>query len=395
MKAAEQNLRQLITGPYDYYPPQRGDIRQGVLLSVADGRAIVDIGTKREGIVPKRDLELLGEEAMAQLTVGDEVTVYVMRPEDREGNLLVSINRARWEADWKRAEELLESEDIWEGEAKGYNKGGLLVPFGRLQGFVPMSHIVELPRSLSQEEKKEHLAGFVGEKLPLKVIEVNRHRRRLILSNRAAVRAWRRKQREHLLEELCEGDVVHGTVSSLCDFGAFVDLGGADGLVHISELAWHRVKHPSEVLEEGWEVDVYVLRLDYERKRIGLSLKRLQPDPWSLVDVKYTPNDLVEGVVTNIVDFGAFVRVEEGVEGLVHVSEMPNGVSPKEAVSPGQQVLVRVLRVQPDRRRMGLSLRQVDSWEREEWLAQLEERAKAQSSEWTDEQVVQVKEDEG
>jgi len=395
VKAAEQNLRQLITGPYDYYPPQRGDIRQGILLSLEDDQAIVDIGGKREGIVPKRDLELLGEEAVSQLAVGGEVAVYIMRLEDRDGNLLVSINLAQQEADWKRAEELLENEEIGEGEVEGYNRGGLLVPFGRLQGFVPMSHIAELPRGLSREEKKERLAELVGEKLPLKVIEVNRRRRRLVLSNRAAVRAWRRKQRERLLEELCEGDVVHGTVRSLCDFGAFVDLGGADGLVHISELAWHRVKHPSGVLEEGQEIDVYVLRLDYERKRIGLSLKRLQPDPWSLVDVKYAPDDLVEGIVTNVMDFGAFVRVEEGVEGLVHVSEMPNGIPPQEVVSSGQRVLVRVLSVQPDRRRMGLSLQQVASWEREEWLAQQEERVEAQSSEQADEPATQGKEDEG
>jgi small subunit ribosomal protein S1 len=375
MSMTEESMEELITGPYDYRPPQRGDVREGVIVSMEDHQAIVDIGGKREGVVPKRDLELLGEEAVAQLAVGDEVAVYVMRPEDRDGNLRVSINRAQQEADWERARELLESEKVWEEEVVGHNRGGLLISFGRIQGFIPQSHVAELPRGLSREQRLERLPEFVGQKMPVKVVEVDRRRRRLVLSNRAAIRAWRREQRERLLGELTEGEVVHGTVSSLCDFGVFVDLGGADGLVHVSELAWHRVRHPSEVLEEGQEVDVYVLRLDYDRQRIGLSLKRLQPDPWSLVASKYVPGDLVEGVVTNVVDFGAFVRVEEGVEGLVHVSEMPDGLSPEEAVQPGERVLVRVLHVQPDRRRMGLSLREVTPEERAEWLAQQEAEA--------------------
>lgn len=378
----EQTLRELITGPYDYRPPQRGDIRQGVLISVEDHRAIVDIGGKREAIVPKKDLELLGEDDATQMAVGDEVAVYVMRPMDRDGNLQVSINLAKKEEDWQRAEGLLESGETWEGEVVDYNKGGLLVSFGRIRGFVPMSHVTGLPRGLSQEQKMERLPEWVDKALPLKVIEVDRRRRRLILSNRAAVRAWQRIQRERLVEELTEGDVVHGTVSSLCDFGAFVDVGGADGLVHVSELAWRRVKHPSELLEVGQEVDVYVLRLDRERNRIGLSLKRLQPDPWSLVEFNYVPGELVEGTVTNIVDFGAFIRVEDGVEGLVHVSEMPDGLSPGEAVSPGDRVLVWVLSVQADRRRMGLSLRQVSSSEWKEWLAGQQEEVHVQLPPW-------------
>ena len=378
----EQTLRELITGPYDYRPPQRGDIRQGVLISVEDHRAIVDIGGKREAIVPKKDLELLGEDDATQMAVGDEVAVYVMRPMDRDGNLQVSINLAKKEEDWQRAEGLLESGETWEGEVVDYNKGGLLVSFGRIRGFVPMSHVTGLPRGLSQEQKMERLPEWVDKALPLKVIEVDRRRRRLILSNRAAVRAWQRIQRERLVEELTEGDVVHGTVSSLCDFGAFVDVGGADGLVHVSELAWRRVKHPSELLEVGQEVDVYVLRLDRERNRIGLSLKRLQPDPWSLVEFNYVPGELVEGTVTNIVDFGAFIRVEDGVEGLVHVSEMPDGLSPGEAVSPGDRVLVWVLSVQADRRRMGLSLRQVSSSEWKEWSAGQQEEVHIQLPSW-------------
>jgi len=359
LTVTEKTLAELIAEDYDYHPPERGDIRQGVLVSVDKDQAVVDMGVKREAIVPKRDLELLGEEAVTELAAGDEVAVYVMSPEDQEGNVVVSLNRAKQEVDWTRARELLDSGETWEGEVIDRNRGGLLVSFGHLRGFVPASHVAEMRRGLSQEQRQERLADFIGQKLPLKVIEIERHRRRLILSNRQAVRAWRRMQRGRLLEELTEGDVVRGRVSNLCDFGAFVDLGGADGLIHLSELAWHRVKRASEVLEEGQEVEVYVLRVDRQRERIGLSLRRLQPDPWSLVEDKYSPGDVVEGEVTNVVDFGAFVRVEEGVEGLVHVSEMFDGFTPKQAVSKGERVVVRVLRVDAARKRIGLSLRDV------------------------------------
>jgi len=377
VETEEKTLAQLITGAYDYHPPERGDIRKGVLLSVENDKALVDMGVKREAIVPKKDLELLGEEAVAGLAAGDEVAVYVMSPEDREGNVVVSLNLAKQEADWIRAQELLESGEVREGEVVGHNRGGLLVSFGHLQAFVPQSQIAVLRRGLSREERMERLPSLVGKKLPFKVINVDRRHRRLVVSNRSAIRAWRRVQRKRLLEELAERDTVHGTVSSLRDFGAFVDLGGADGLIHISELAWHRVKHPSKVLEEGQEVDVYVLRLDQDRERIGLSLKRLQPDPWTLVEGKYSAGDVVEGEVTHVVDFGAFVRVKEGVEGLVHVSEMAEGFSPEQIVSKGERVLVRVLRVDAARKRMGLSLRDVTVGDTEELVGQEDETGEA------------------
>jgi small subunit ribosomal protein S1 len=374
----ERSLGELITGAYDYYPPVRGDIRQGVLLSVEKDRAVVDIGVKREAIVPKKDLELLGEEAVTALAVGYEVAVYVMSREDREGNLVVSLNLAKQEADWTRAQELLESGEVHEGQVVGHNRGGLLVSFGRLQAFLPQSQVAVLRRGLSQEERLARLPGLLGEELPFKVIDLDRRDRRLVISNGSAMKAWQRIQRERLFEELAEGDVVHGTVSSLCHFGAFVDLGGADGLIHISELAWRRIKHPSEVLEQGQEVDAYVLRLDRERDRIGLSLRRLEPDPWSLVEGMYSPGDVVEGEVTNVRNFGAFVRVEVGVEGLVHVPEMLDGFSPEQAVSRGDRVLVRVLSVDPARKRIGLSLRDVSVADTEGLMGQMVEIPEAQ-----------------
>jgi small subunit ribosomal protein S1 len=272
------------------------------------------------------------------------------------------------------------------GNRIGHNRGGLVVPFGKVRGFVPASQIDRFPRRLEPEEKRRRLAALVGQRLALKVIEVDRRRRRLILSERAGRRAWRRKQRQRLLNELCEGDVLRGTVSTLCNFGAFVDLGGADGLAHISELSWGRIRHPREVVRVGDEVDVYVLRLDHERNRIALSLKRLQPDPWTLVDEKYEVGQLVEGVVTKVVRFGAFVEIEPGLEGLLHVSELADIAprNPRDLVKEGDRLLVRIIRIQSWRRRMGLSLREVSEAEWEDWVARSEHLAQEKRAEVTE-----------
>jgi len=345
---------------YDYERPRRGAIRQGVVLSIEPQQIVVDVRAKRDGVVPESDLVRLGESELSAIVVGDEILVYVLRPEDNDGNVIVSVNMALLHRDWLRAEELFKSGEIYEGEVGNCNKGGLVVPFGRISGFVPASQLVNMPRRLSHEQKMARLSEFVGETLPLRVIEVQRRRRRLIFSERVAQREWREQQKQQLMNELYEGEVRRGTVSSLCNFGAFVDLGGADGLVHISELAWHRVRHPREVLSVGDEVDVYVLRLDYERGRIGLSIKRLQPDPWTLVDEKYQVGQLVRGRITNVVAFGAFARLELGVEGLIHVSELAQGKisHPSSVVKKGDELTLRVISINAGRRRIGLSLRQ-------------------------------------
>lgn len=345
---------------YDYKQPRRGDIRQAIVLAIEPDQMIVDIRAKRDAIVPMTDLKMLGEKKLRAINVGDVIPVYVLRPDDGSGNVVVSVNLALLHQDWLRAEELLQSGEIYEGKISHRNKGGLIVPFGRISGFVPASQLVNMPRGLPHERKMAKLAEFIGETLPLKVIEVNRQRRRLIFSERAAQRQRREQRKEQLMNELIEGEVRRGIVSSLSHFGAFVDLGGADGLVHLSELAWHRVNHPREVVNVGEEVDVYVLRLDYERKRIGLSIKRLQPDPWTLVNEKYHVGQLVRGTVTNVVDFGAFARLEPGVEGLIHVSELANGNigHPSNVVKKGDELTLRIISVNAERRRIGLSLRQ-------------------------------------
>jgi small subunit ribosomal protein S1 len=361
---------------YDYRQPERGDVLPGIVMSVGQEGVIVDVGLKREGIVPPNDLERLDKQSRSEIKAGDEIYVYVLRPRDRDGNLLLSIFRARSESDWTNAQEMMEKGEIWEGKISAHNQGGLVVPFGKIRGFLPASQVVGIPRRLTEEAKVAKLAELVNQTLPLKVIEVDRRRRRLIFSHRAAWWKWKDQQRGRLLDNLAEGDVCQGVVSSLRDFGAFVDLGGADGLIHVSELAWRRVKHPNEILKVGDEVEAVVLNVDKDRKRIGLSVKRMHPEPWSLVEERYHINDLVEGVVTRVVDFGAFIRIADGVEGLIHRSELADVIPQRisDLVQEGQLLLLRIIRIDSQRRRIGLSLRQVSEEEWSKWAAAFHSR---------------------
>ncbi len=362
----------LLEASFDLEQPERGDILTGTVLAMDNQGLIVDVGLKRDAVVPRSDLERLGDDF--HCAVGDEIPVMVIRPEDSEGNLVVSVAQARQIEDWTKAEEALANETIFEGIITEANRGGLIVPFGNLRGFVPASHVMDLPRGLDENERKNHMADLIGRKISVKVIEVNRKRRRLVLSQREAQSGRRAQRKEALLEELKEGEVRKGIVSGLRDFGAFVDLGGADGLIHISELAWHRVRHPRELLNVGDEVEVYVLRLDAEGKRIGLSLKRLQPNPWALVDEMYHVGQLVEGEVSRVTQFGAFVSLEPGIEALLHTSQMadPAPADPTELVREGDKLLMRVISIESHRQRLGLSLKEVTEEEKAEWRARRE-----------------------
>jgi small subunit ribosomal protein S1 len=366
-------MAELPVEDWDYQQPRRGQVRIGVILAIRDQEIIVDVGAKRDGVVPYSDMQRMGPEAIAGLSVGDEVPVYVLRPEDQDGNLLVSLNMARQEQAWLRARKMAESGEVFEEQVIGYNKGGLVVPLDDIRGFVPASQVPGFPHGLGQDDRLKRLSEMVGETLHVKVIEINRRKRRLILSATTAQRQWRKERREQLLDELREGEVRRGVVSSLCSFGAFVDLGGADGLIHLSELSWKKVRHPKEILRVGQEVEVYVLRLDLDKKRIGLSLKRLEPEPWALVEDKYELGQLVEGVVTNVVDFGAFAEIEDGVEGLIHVSELSEAPisHPRDVVKKGDLLLLRIIRIDTRRRRLGLSLKRVLESEWAEWAAHL------------------------
>lgn len=341
---------------------KKGEILEGTIVYISSNEILIDIGAKSEGIVGGRELARLDDEFLSELKVGDKILTYVFVPEDKNGNILLSLAKAQVEKDWREAERLFKAQEIFESTVAGYNKGGLIVRLGRVRGFVPASQLVTAEgEAVSAEDRK---AKLVGKTIQLKVIELDRERNRLILSERAAVRDWRQQQKDRLLEELNAGDIRSGVVSSLCDFGAFVDLGEADGLVHLSEISWRRVTHPGEVLKVGQKVEVYVLNVDRERKRIGLSLKRLMPDPWTLVDEQYEMGQLVEGTITKLVKFGAFARLSgSDIEGLIHVSELANDhiSHPKEVVKEGDVLTLRVIKIDTGRRRMGLSLKRVAS----------------------------------
>jgi len=363
---------QWLTDAYDYQPPRRGQMRKGVILKIESRGITVDIGLKRDGFVPQTDVERLEEQEVSGLEPGKEIVTRIVKPKDQDDHIL-SLSQARREKDWRKAEKLLEDEEVLQAEVVGHNKGGLLVKFSQLQGFIPTSHLMNRKAwRLSGDERAEVLETYVGEKLSLQFIEVNQENRRLILSERAARQQTREQNMERLLSELVEGEVRQGTVARIKDFGAFIDLGGANGLVHVSELAWQKIKHPSQVLQEGDEVDVYVLNLDHERKRIGLSIKRLQPNPWLLAQRNYSAGQLVSGRVTNLVDFGVFVALDVGVEGLVHISELadPEPEKPQDVVQRGDELVFKILKIDPFRQRIGLSLNGVSPQERDEWLAQ-------------------------
>jgi len=348
--------------------PERGDLINGIVMAIDPQGLIVDCGMKRDGIVPRADMERMGN---ITYHVGDEIAVMVLQLEDQEGNLILSVSQARQGEDWTRAEALMASAETWEGDVQDANRGGLIIPFGNLRGFVPASHVSELPRGIGENERKDYLSGLIGKKIPLKVIEVNRKRRRLVFSQREAQRGRRDSRKESLIVELHEGEIRRGVVSGLRDFGAFVDLGGADGLIHISELAWHRVKHPRELLTVGQEVEVFILRLDQDGKRIGLSLKRMQQNPWSQVDELYHVGQLVEGTISRVTQFGAFVSLEPGIEALLHTSQMADPVpeDPTQFLRDSQHLLMRIITIETHRQRLGLSLKDVSDQDREQWTA--------------------------
>lgn len=344
---------------YDYQRPERGEIRMGVVLRKDPHEIILDIGVKLDAVVASQDLEKLDKEEVTAIEIGDEIPVYIINPEDGDGRITASISMAKSQEDWVEAERLLASGEIIEGEVEGHNKGGLIVPFGRLRGFIPASQISGVGQRNDPNARLERLEQMVGRPIKLKVIEVDQKRRRLILSERAAVKEWRAESKSRLLDQLEPGDVRKGVVTNLMNFGAFVDLGGADGLVHVSEMAWHRVKHPKDIVEIGQEVEVYVLSVDKDDERIALSMKRLQPDPWSQVTSKYAVGDIVEGEVTNLTDFGAFARIAQGIEGLIHISELSEDkvAHPREIVHRGQRLTLTIISIDTERERIGLSLK--------------------------------------
>ena len=352
-------MEQLLADPsHDYRTLKYGDVIDGTVMHVDRDEILVDIGSKSEGVIPAREFSTLDDQERKSMGVGDQLLVFVVQPENSDGHAVVSIDRARQEKSWRILQEQYEGGNVISAEVVNYNKGGLLVNLDGVRGFVPASQVTEI-RGGDDAQKQADMARLIGNSLQLKIIEINRHRNRLILSERQALQERRDEMKEKLIEQLREGEVRQGRVSSICDFGAFVDVGGADGLVHLSELSWSRVRHPSEVLHVGQEVDVFVLGINADEKKIALSIKRTQAEPWSRVAAKYDVNQLVVGTVTQLANFGAFARIEDGIEGLVHVSELSDAriSHPRQLVNEGQDLLLRIIRIDPQRRRMGLSLR--------------------------------------
>ncbi len=335
---------------------RRGEIRNAMILAIREREIIVDMSAKQDGIVRSEDLERLDDQFRQSLKVGDEVPVYVLNPRDADDNLIVSINMGLQRYDWDRARQLLESEEVDKVRVTGSNRGGILVRWRRLEGFIPSSHLTSAGYTTDRRDAWNEL---MGAELIVKVIEVDQDRRRLIFSEREAQKEWRAQQKARLLSELKEGDVVTGTVTGLRDFGAFVNLGGADGLIHVSELAWHRVDHPRDVLKVGDEIEVYVLNLDRDSNRIALSRKRLLRDPWEEAAERYHEGQLIEGTVTNVVDFGAFVALDNGLEGLLHLSEMGDGSlkEPYSYLKKGDRLSLRISHLEPEKRRVGFTQR--------------------------------------
>ena len=340
---------------------KRGDVITGTVAMNTSNEILIDVGGKFEGLLSPREYSQMSREERAMHLVGNPVEVYVVSPSDKSGNLLLSIKQVHLGQDWEDAKDRFDRGESFESSIDGHNKGGLIVYVGSVRGFVPISQIDRrhaIDRSLVDGSDNSPLSQLVGETLWMKVMEIDRDKNRLILSEQAAMRERRKLMKTQLLDDLSEGQVVEGKVTSLADFGAFVDIGGADGLVHLSEISWNRVDNPREVLKLGQKLEVKIISIDRERNRIGLSLKQLQPEPWETIDKHFMVGDIVEGTITRLVDFGAFARLEGDLIGLIHVSELSDDdLPPEQLVSVGLKLPLRIIRIDTDRKRIGLSLK--------------------------------------
>jgi small subunit ribosomal protein S1 len=347
---------------------KHGDVVEGSVVRIDKDEILVDIGAKSEGVVSNRELYGRHAEAAPALNVGDVVLVYVLQPESQEGHVVLSLRRAGLERKWRAMQEQFEAGLIIEAPVIDHNKGGLIVDCG-IRGFVPISQIVDFPRRPQNDQPRdaaqeiaEKLQPFVGRKLRLKILEVNRKANRLILSEKVALYEERREKRDELFSSLQVGQKVTGTVRSIAPFGVFIDLGGIDGLVHKSELSWNKVNNPEAGYKVGEEVEAEVIDINHERGRISLSIRRLQPDPWHSTVADYNVGDIIEGTVTKLVNFGAFVRVRDGLEGLIHISELSHQrvAHPGDVVHEGQTLKLKIISLDSERHRLGLSLKQAE-----------------------------------
>ena len=407
--AAPQDMEELLDSIEPMKPLVRGDVVEGVVMRADPEGILINVGHKAEGIIPPGEMRSLSRDDTKMPDVGDEIVAYVIRGETAEGAAILSLDKAIGEQGWMTLQKALESGENLTGSIVDFNRGGCIVDVVNIQAFVPMSQLMSVSRNElrrirearegdsaseeagdpaskeaqgaddqdaesqgeetqdaeaqdSQDPPESPEQRYIGKEIEVKVLELNRSRNRAIMSERQAVQGQREVRKAKLIAELIIGERRHGTVSGISSFGAFVDLGGADGLVHISELSWTPVRSPEDVVKVGQEVDVQVLSIDAVNNRIALSIKRLQPEPWDTIHERLNVGDIVDATVTKLADFGAFARVEGSVEGLIHISELaPRMIQhPREVVREGDEVRLKVLRIEPDRRRLGLSLVQAE-----------------------------------
>src|SRR6187397_469010 len=350
--ASEEEFLAAIDETIKYF--NDGDIVEGTIVKVDRDEVLLDIGYKTEGVIPSRELSIKHDVDPSEVVeVGDKVEALVLQKEDKEGRLILSKKRAQSERAWGTIEKIKEEDGVVTGSVIEVVKGGLIIDIG-LRGF--------LPASLVEMRRVRDLQPYVGQELEAKIIELDKNRNNVVLSRRAWLEQTQSEVRQNFLNELAKGQVRKGVVSSIVNFGAFVDLSGVDGLVHVSELSWKHIDHRSEVVEVGQEVTVEVLDVDFDRERVSLSLKATQEDPWQQFARTHAIGQVVPGKVTKLVPFGAFVRVDEGIEGLVHISELAerHGEIPEQVVQVGDSIFVKVIDIDLERRRISLSLKQAN-----------------------------------
>ena len=364
---SQLDMQQLLE-EMDFKVLRRGEVVEGSIMRVDSDGIFLDIGHKEEGFVPMGEMKTIDRGELAKLAEGDSLIAFVMRPDSQDGPIL-SVDRARGEEGWREIQKFMEQDEAVEGVIAGFNRGGCILEVANVQGFVPMSQLITISRDVFKQDSSESTEprsddsigkDLIGNTLTVKVLEVNRSRNRAIFSERSALQEQRDEQKAVLIQKLEEGEIRKGVVTGISNFGAFVDLGGADGLIHISEMSWSMVESPEDLVKVGEELDVYVLRIDRETMKIALSLRRLQPEPWETIFERYQVGDVVDATVTKIANFGAFARLEDSIEGLIHITELSDAVitNPNEVVSEGQEIKVKILKIEMDRKRLGLSLKQ-------------------------------------
>ena len=392
----EEEIMSLLSSLEPMKKIKRGDVVEGTVMSTDSDGAFIDIGQKSEGLVPNNEMRSVISNSEGFLNIGTTVLTLVIKTESNDQCALLSIDKAIGQQGWSILEKAIESDEMVEGLIIAFNRGGAIVESHGVQGFVPTSQLVTVPRvsniqfNQPSDQRKENESSteetgteknnesdkkivevnaddprteYIGRKINIKVLEINRARNRAIFSEKKAVQEQKEEQKARIIEEISEGDIRKGVVTGLSSFGAFVDLGGADGLIHISELSWNQIDSPQDIVTIGEEIDVYILKVDYDTKKIALSIRRLQSEPWENITDELSNGDIVDAVIGKITDFGAFARIQcsKGViEGLIHISELsPKVVShPKEVVREGEELKVKVMNLEPERRRLALSLKE-------------------------------------